>query len=145
MTNKIVTNKVWLIKKLNLPIELTDEISSYCFYDLEMTTTRNIFRSITHIFNSSFMDRRRFWAEYDDGKFQGLNCSTCGNYISTNWYNIPINIICSCVYVENTDRMIGYYENYSTDENYPTIEDIENEEEDYRNYRESRRELSRSW
>lgn len=141
--NNDVANKVWLIRQLNLPIELIDEISNYCFYDQEMTNTRNKFRDITEVFNSPLINGRGyngqwwFWAEYGEKQFEAHNCTRCGNYIITNNYDTTDSVLCSCIYRENTDS--------EEDEDAPSIEDIENEEQEYNNFREGRREVIEHW
>lgn len=136
--NTNVANKVWLIRQIKLPIELTDEISSYCFYDKEMTNTRNKLRTIVDVFASPLINGRGnygewwFWAEYGERQFQAHNCTRCSNYIITNNYATTDSVLCSCIYREDTD---------SEDDDGPTIEDIENEEQEYRTYREGRREV----
>lgn len=141
MMNNIVANKLFLIKQLKLPIELTCEISSYCFYDVQASFIRNKMRSITQIFKSPLINGRNdmgdwwFYIEYGEKQFQAQNCTSCGNYIVTNNYDTTDSVLCSCIYREDT-----YIDN-----DYQTIEDIENEEEEYRNYRADRLETIMGW
>lgn len=140
MMNNIVANKVWLIRQLHLPIELADEISSYCFYDPEVSNIRNKLRSIVEVFSYPLKHGRTilgewwFLAKYGEKQFQAHNCTRCGNYIVTNNYDITDRVLCECVYREDEE-----------DEYEVSIEDIQREEEDYRNYREGRREIIEGW
>lgn len=138
--NAIVVNKVWLVSKFDLPNDIIQEISSYCFYDKETINTRNRMRDMLEVFKIPLINGRNnngqwwFWAEYGEKQFQALNCPNCGNYMSTNNYHITPSILCSCIYTNNSIMA-------NNDDEYTTIEDIENEEEEYRNYREGRREI----
>jgi hypothetical protein len=99
-----------LSKKYNLPVELTHEILSYCFYDSKIVLYNAyqlhktiMYDILSHIKRGNFsrreddenniIDNSGMWTicldrynNYDDNEqqLQAINCIWCGNYIVTH-------------------------------------------------------------
>lgn len=146
----IVANKVWLLRQVKLPHDIVEEICGYIFHDQYAASIREkkqntISAFKTHLVNGAANNGHWwFWAGQHEMQFQANNCPRCGNYIFTNNDEVATNILCSCqeTYYNNNDHTNT---NTNEDETGPTIEDIENEDEEYRDYREARREIILGW
>lgn len=132
-----VINKYWLLKQLKLPDDMREEISGYCFYDKDMIDIRNKKRICTDIIKCPLSSVRYadghwvFFAYGWEKPIRATNCPDCGNYKFT-LSSFSLNIWCNC------------YQNFDDyDNSYISIEDIENEEIEYRRYRDFRAIYSR--
>lgn len=97
-----VFEKVFLLRQLNLPFDMIEEINSMCFYDRETTNTRTTMRNILCVIKkpvmNGFSDTGEwcFWADEHENQFQGQNCLRCGNYSYAYYANTSTNLICHC-------------------------------------------------
>lgn len=106
-------------KAAGLPLEITHEIMSFCFYDTITAVYRAVHRAnmtdIVDGFNNAYISRARprhnmmenpdsceHWAICldDDVQFQAVSCGVCGNYKSCDTYR-PQQI----VYGEGLDHL----------------------------------------
>jgi hypothetical protein len=106
-------------KEAGLPLEMVDEILSFCFYDtitavhlavhranMTEVVTRFTGAWISRANNPEMDDTDEHWAinlvrvdhdEDDEVQFQATNCGICGNYKEcSNFDLIPLCITCSC-------------------------------------------------
>jgi hypothetical protein len=96
-----IHEKVFLLRQLNLPFDMIEEINGLCFYDKESTNTRINMRNILNVIKTPLMngfDRNtghwHFWADNNENQFQSQNCVRCGNYIYIIHYNTKL--MCNC-------------------------------------------------
>ena len=97
-----VLEKVFLLKQLNLPLDMIEEINGMCFYDREATNTRTNMRNILEVIKSPILngfDEKGHWCFWaDEIQFQGSNCLKCGNYIRNSIIITRSNtrLLCNC-------------------------------------------------
>jgi hypothetical protein len=136
MERESVINKLWLLNQLKLPHDMIEEISGYCFYDEYSLHIRNNKEMVLYCLKNPFTNIKTYdgywkiWVNKNNNPLQATNCPHCGNYRFANSY-LAMNIICICS------------RNFEYDETEISIEDIENEMEEYANYREGRAEFIR--
>jgi hypothetical protein len=116
ITKQLLINKH--LNKIGVGYDISNEIKSYCFYDIVTWRTMNHIRqsknTIHNLINHSCISRNNphdfyedneekdehwvFWIyEGDNIQFQSMNCHKCGNYRFTNTNVFPNSIRCFCL------------------------------------------------
>ena len=105
--------KQFLVKNILLPIELTEIINSYCFYEPIVWFIKTTKKQINNEIHSSNKTRTTddtdfHWIFCNCKKLymQAVNCGICGKFInvssSTLWEIIPNCIVCNhTMYYDN--------------------------------------------
>lgn len=104
MSSISVLEKVYLLRQLNLPFDIVEEINNFVFYNYECANNRVIMRNILNVIKKPIMDgfdpntgHWYFWADEHENQFQGSNCLKCGNYYNSNNLSVASDkVICHC-------------------------------------------------
>lgn len=97
-TMKLAIQKVLVIRKIQLPDEICDEIMAYLFHDivertnfkkreLNMFIQRNIIRYEEYNITTNMCVWGLSFSPYDKTEIQNMNCTMCGDFLFSRYYD----------------------------------------------------------
>jgi hypothetical protein len=105
---KSAVQQVLVIRKMQLPDEICDEIIAYLFYQIVERTNKkkrelNVFikRNIIRYEEYNITTNMCVWGlsffPYDNTQIQNMNCTTCGDFLFSRYEKNRQHKSCNCI------------------------------------------------